>query len=224
MSADRNGAGIMDDRPRYAIGLHSAICGQRHISYLGVSPIPFNISDTMHPIFDAISVSFRPVTPEDQPLVLELYGIVRDPEFAPLGLNQQQRDDLMTMQLALMTQHYESHHPNRMETIILRDGEWAGRLIVMDMEEEVRLGDIMVRPEHRRFGICTSVMRYWVAEGIRKNKPITLHVERFNPAKNMYEREDFVVVGESPTHFLMEWQGDPEVALGRVAAFETSAQ
>lgn len=170
----------------------------------------------MSSIFDAISVTFRPVVPEDEPFVLDLYGIIRDPEISQLNWSQEQRDAFVKMQFDLMNLHYRTNHPDRIETIILREGAMAGRLIVMVMEDEVRLGDIMVLPEHRRYGICTAVMRHWVAEGVRTNKPIRLHVERFNPARSLYERENFALIGETPTHFLMEWQGNPDEALALI--------
>ncbi len=166
----------------------------------------------MNPTFESLDLTFRPITPEDYPFTLKIYRAIRGKELELTNWNEEQKMGFCDMQLRLMNHHYETHHPDKIETIVHWKGEPVARLIIIILENEVRLGDLMILPEYQNNGICTAIMRHWVAEGIKLGKPIRLHVERTNRAINLYQREKFQIVGESDTHYLMEWTGTPEEA------------
>jgi predicted GNAT family acetyltransferase len=42
-------------------------------------------------------------------------------------------------------------------------------------------------------------------EGLESGKPVTIHVETFNPAQRLYERLGFVAVDSSGAYQLMRW-------------------
>jgi hypothetical protein len=66
--------------------------------------------------------------------------------------------------------------------VILRDGHPVGRFYVARWEREIRIVDIALLPEHRRAGIGAFLLRDILAEGTHDRKPVTIHVEQFNPA------------------------------------------
>ena len=72
--------------------------------------------------------------------------------------------------------------------------------------QEIRIVDIALLPEHRKAGIGTALVSAIQSEAAQANKPVTIHVEQFNPARRLYERLGFRVVKEVGVYILMEWR------------------
>ena len=53
-----------------------------------------------------------------------------------------------------------------------------------------------------------SVYHEILEEGRLANKPVTIHVEVFNPARRLYERLGFQHVDSSGAYHLMRWSPD----------------
>jgi len=62
---------------------------------------------------------------------------------------------------------------------------------------------IEISPRFQRLGIGTAIIRDLLEEACRKQLPMSLCVLKTNPARRLYERLGFRVVGETETHFLM---------------------
>lgn len=88
--------------------------------------------------------------------------------------------------------------------IITLDGQDIGMLSIEERDAEVFLALIEIAPQHQHRGIGTAVIEKIIADGIRKSKPVLLHVLKVNPAKRLYDRLGFSVVAETPTHFHMK--------------------
>ena len=71
-------------------------------------------------------------------------------------------------------------------------------------EKEIRLVDIALLPEHRGGGVGSAILHEILAEGKAAGKPVTIHVERFNPALRLYERLGFVPIEERGPYLLMQ--------------------
>ena len=52
----------------------------------------------------------------------------------------------------------------------------------------------------------TSILRDLLAEGEAAGKPVTIHVEVYNPAMRFYERLGFRPIEERGPYLLMEWR------------------
>ena len=78
-------------------------------------------------------------------------------------------------------------------------------MVVVRMDQEIRLADIALMPEYRNAGIGTSLIRELLSEGAAAGKPVRLHVARTNRAQKLYSRLGFAKIGDTGTHFLMEW-------------------
>lgn len=161
--------------------------------------------------------AFRPITPDDAPFVRHLYGVTLRSQmpFEEAGLDHDQIEQLLNHQLAAQTLHYSSNYPEAEISIIEREGEPVGRLIIIHFEHELRLGDLMILPEHQNRGICSYIMNEYVAEGLASGRVIRLHVEKFNRAVELYTRQQFVVIEDLASHWLMEYrpgEAAPQVA------------
>ena len=100
---------------------------------------------------------------------------------------------------------YRDHYEGAQFDIILVDGAPAGRLYVHRRADEIRLVDITLLPDFRKGGLGTSILHDLMTEGRKAGKPVTIHVEVYNPAMKLYERLGFVPVEERGPYRLMKW-------------------
>ena len=118
----------------------------------------------------------------------------------------EQKDAFVRQQFEAQSVWYRDHYEGAQFDVILVDGEPAGRLYVHRRPNEIRLVDITLLPEYRQGGIGTSLLRDLLAEGEAAGKPVTIHVEIYNPAMRLYERLGFRPIEERGPYRLMEWR------------------
>ena len=152
-------------------------------------------------------VTFRPITPDDMEFLLRVYHSTREEELAMvLDWTAEQKDAFVQQQFNAQHVWYQDHYDGAQFDVILVDGVPAGRLYVHRRSREIRLVDITLLPEFRKGGIGTSLLRELLAEGEAAGKPVTIHVEVFNPAMRLYERLGFRPIEERGPYRLMEWR------------------
>ena len=151
-------------------------------------------------------ISFRPEQPADDAFLYALYASTRSGEMALTGWNDAQIDKFLRMQFQLQTTHYRKHFAEASFQIILLDDAPAGRIYVFYGPSEIRLMDIALLPPHRGLGIGRSIIENLLQEAARLDKPVTLHVERFNPALRLYQRLGFQVIEDQGVNFQMQWK------------------
>ena len=64
--------------------------------------------------------------------------------------------------------------------------------------------DISLLPEHRNRGIGTTLLKELFAESAATEKPVTIHVEKYNPAMRLYERLGFVPIADRGVYLLLQ--------------------
>jgi ribosomal protein S18 acetylase RimI-like enzyme len=151
-------------------------------------------------------ISFRPVRDDDRELLFRLYASTREEELAVTPWTEEQKTAFLRQQFEAQHAFYTEQFADAEYSIVLLGGEPAGRLYVDRREEEIRLIDIALLPEHRGQGVGGELMRDLLAEGEETGLPVTIHVERFNPALRLYERLGFRHVEEQGPYYLMEWR------------------
>ena len=149
-----------------------------------------------------MNVALRPVEPADDELLLRVYGSTRADELALTDWSEEQKDAFVRHQFDAQWQHYREHYPGARFDVILVDGEPVGRLYVDRWASETRIMDIALLPEHRGSGIGRALIEEIQAEG----REVTVHVERFNRAQELYRRLGFVAEEAGPVYVLMRWQ------------------
>ena len=153
-------------------------------------------------------ISLRPITPEDDSFLRRLFASTRAEELAITGWSDEQKAAFCRMQFDAQSAHYRAHYGDGSFDIIERDGAAAGRLLVWRSGKEILIVDIALLPEHRGAGIGTKFLRELQDEARSAGKPLTIHVERYNPARQLYERLGFKIVEEQQVYLLMEWESD----------------
>jgi len=87
--------------------------------------------------------------------------------------------------------------------IVVVDGQDVGDLEVEWREDSAFIARIALAPGFQHRGIGTAILKDILAEAKSMGLPVTLHVLRPNPARRLYERLGFAVVGETPERFFM---------------------
>jgi ribosomal protein S18 acetylase RimI-like enzyme len=151
-----------------------------------------------------IAVATRAIGPDDEPFLRRVYAGTRAEELAIVPWDDAQKDAFLAMQFDAQHRYYHDQFPDASFDLILRDGEPVGRLYVDRRDDEIRIIDIALLPEARGEGIGGKLLGDLLAEAGASDKPIRIHVERYNRAMSLYVRLGFVSIGESELYFLME--------------------
>jgi GNAT superfamily N-acetyltransferase len=154
-----------------------------------------------------VSVSLRPITPDDLAFLLGLYRSTREEELAMVvDWSEEQKDWFIRMQFDAQHAWYQEHYIGASFDVILVDGVPAGRLYVHRRETEIRLVDISLLPKARGRSLGTTLLRGLCDEAETAGKPLTIHVEKYNPAMRLYQRLGFTCIDENGPYDLMEWK------------------
>ena len=152
------------------------------------------------------SIRFRPVTENDTPFLSRLYASTREDELRLVEWSDEQKQAFLQMQFIAQKAHYDKYYCDAEFMVIEKDDTPIGRLYVDRAPEDIRIIDIALMPEQRRSGIGTMLLEEILAEGAATSRPVTIHVERYNPALRLYERLGFRHVDDNGIYFLMKWE------------------
>jgi ribosomal protein S18 acetylase RimI-like enzyme len=150
-------------------------------------------------------VTLRPATDDDYRFMRELYGATRAEEMKQFAFPEEQKRAFLDQQFSAQFEHYGIHYPTCERNIIERDGVPVGRLWIDEWRDQIRLVDIALTEDARGSGIGTALLKDVLARGERAGKPVTIHVESYNPALRLYERLGFEKVDTNGVYFLMRW-------------------
>jgi ribosomal protein S18 acetylase RimI-like enzyme len=134
----------------------------------------------------AEKVELRPAAPEDFDMALNLYLITMKPLTAELMIWDENK------QTSAFTEQWKVEDVQ----IILLEGRKVGWLQTAETASEIFLQQLFVSPEYQGRGIGSKVLQTLLQHWERTGKPVGLTVLKNNPARRLYERHGFTVVGE----------------------------
>jgi GNAT superfamily N-acetyltransferase len=177
-------------------------------------------------VVTAMSIELRMVAPEDHGFLYSVYASTRADEMRLVNWDTRQTETFLRMQFGAQLAFYAEHYPNARYQIILLDGQRAGRLYTDWWASEIRIMDIALLPEYRGRGIGSTVLHTILEEARAINLPVTIHVERFNPALRWYAGLGFRQQEDKGVYLLMAW--DPQhtertAYVGQATKFQFSA-
>ena len=155
-----------------------------------------------------MNITLRPIEPGDEAFLYRVYASTREPEMAMTNWTDEQKEAFLRMQFTAQHSYYQEYYPEAAFLVVMLDGEPVGRFYVARWANEVRGIDIAILPEYRNAGIGTAILKDLMAEADMSGKPLTMHVEQFNPAIRWYERLGFTRKGERGVYYLMEYRGE----------------
>jgi ribosomal protein S18 acetylase RimI-like enzyme len=151
----------------------------------------------------------RPVTDEDREFLFRLYASTRQEELAMVDWDAERKEAFLRMQFDAQTRYYAENYPGASFQVIEFEGKRAGRLYVDRWEAEIRIIDIALLPGFRRGGMGTALIREILAEGQERGLPVSIHVERMNPAIGLYRRLGFRLLEDKGVYRLLIWTPEP---------------
>ena len=91
----------------------------------------------------------------------------------------------------------------RASQIVLVDGRAVGVVAVERRADGYFIGNIAIDPAWQGRGVGAAIIRDIQGAAAREGGLVRLRVLKVNPARRLYERLGFVVVGETATHYLL---------------------
>jgi ribosomal protein S18 acetylase RimI-like enzyme len=108
----------------------------------------------------------------------------------------------------LQTLHFHRHYVDASFQLVLDEDDPIGRLYTDRTGSAIHILDIAVIPERRREGIGTAILRDLQMEAAQARKNLTLYVEIFNPAQELYKRLGFHPIQDEGVYMLFEWTAE----------------
>jgi ribosomal protein S18 acetylase RimI-like enzyme len=152
------------------------------------------------------NASLRSVTEADLGFLYEVYASTRQDELQGVAWSAEQKNEFLRFQFEAQHRYYLQQFPSASYSVVVVDGNAAGRLYIDRRNDEIRIIDIALLPEYRRRGIGSSLVAAILDEALPPTRVVRIHVERDNPALRLYERLGFERIEDQGVYWLMEWR------------------
>lgn len=148
----------------------------------------------------------RPMTPDDDPFLHELYADLQTPDLSLLGWEPTRTAALVDLQFSARQVAYRDEHPDAEDWAVVVEGDVAGRLLWARRPTGHRVVDIALLTRHRGHGIGTALMTEVLGVAAGAGVAVELAVEAGNDhLVRWYERLGFGVVSRGAVHLGMAW-------------------
>ncbi|WP_245578851.1 GNAT family N-acetyltransferase [Cucumibacter marinus] len=148
-------------------------------------------------------MGYRVETEADQDILIALYRSTRESELAQTPWDEAEKQAFVAMQFRAQHTHYRAHYPDALWLIIERGCEAIGRLYLERWSDEHRIIDIALIPAARGHGFGGAILADLIEEAEAVGKPVSIHVEKTNPAMSLYRRLGFAVVEDKGVYDLL---------------------
>ncbi len=163
---------------------------------------------TRYSVFQSTNMpdlTLRSITADDLPFLYQVYAGTRTEELAQTDWTDEQKTAFLQQQFTAQHDYYLTNYLAAQFQIIEWQGGSIGRLYVDRWADQIRIMDIALLPDQRGHGIGTQLLEAILNEGRLAGLPVTIHVERFNPALRWYERLGFRVVEDKGVYYFLKW-------------------
>ncbi|HZQ27509.1 MAG TPA: GNAT family N-acetyltransferase [Acidimicrobiales bacterium] len=152
----------------------------------------------------APGITLRPSTHDDDAVLRAIYASTRAAEMDLVPWTDEEKQAFVTSQFDLQDAAYKGGYDDARFLMIERDGVAVGRLYLAWFPGDLHVIDIALLPEHRGAGIGSALMGAVLAEADAGGLSVSLYVERWNPARRLYERLGFEYGVEEGVYVRME--------------------
>lgn len=161
-----------------------------------------------------IDITYVPLLDSDEiPLLTRIYGSTRMPELAQTGWTDEQKDAFIRHQFHAQHTYYRHQvYPDADYYLLLQGDTPIGRLYLERhlIPGTIRIIDITLLPEFHNQGIGRDILTQVQEEARSQQKSVSIHVERFNPAFNLYTSLGFKTISDfNEVYLFMEWTPEP---------------
>ncbi|SHL69821.1 GNAT family N-acetyltransferase [Flavobacterium chilense] len=154
-------------------------------------------------------ISLRDIQDSDLAVLCKIYGSTRTEELEK-GTNwsDEQKNIFIEHQFSAQHEYYQKNYIGAKFYIIEKDNVTIGRLYIDFFFEKkgIRIIDITLLPDWRDKNIGSSILKEILEKAAKEKLKVTIHVESFNPAMNLYKKLGFIKISETNgIYHLMEW-------------------
>jgi ribosomal protein S18 acetylase RimI-like enzyme len=153
----------------------------------------------------ALTPGLRTARPGDAEVLYQIYASTREEELAPVPWDAATKEAFLRMQFAAQDTDYHAKFPNACYDLIVAGERVLGRMYLYRGKRVWELLDIALLPQYRSQGIGTRLLTDLLDEARAAAKPVRIYVERFNPARHLYDRLGFHEITDHGVYQLMEW-------------------
>ncbi|MGE3466695.1 MAG: N-acetyltransferase family protein [Pyrinomonadaceae bacterium] len=151
-------------------------------------------------------IALRPAMPDDRDFLVRVYEASREIELSMTPWSTAERLAFARLQFDAQTRHYGEVYPDSTNSVILYDGEPAGRLHLNRGPDQIAILDITVLPAYRLKGIATSLITSLQAEAKESGCSLRVFVEDFNPSQAMFLGVGFEIAAREGINLRLEWR------------------
>ncbi len=138
-----------------------------------------------------LAVAVRTETEADLDFSAALYALTRESELAAVAWPAEAKLAFCRQQFDAQHAHYRQHYTDAQFLVIDLDGTPAGRVYFEQTGKELRLMEITLVTTARNRGIGGAMSDLLLRHAHASGVIMGLHVEPFNPARRLYQRQGF---------------------------------
>jgi ribosomal protein S18 acetylase RimI-like enzyme len=155
------------------------------------------------------------MTEGDMPFLLRLYTATRAEEVAVTGWPPEQQVQFLQQQFQAQHHHYTTYYPAAEWLVVEKGRTPVGRLYLEEWPSQFRVIDIALMPEARGQGYGTALIAEIFRRALLSGKKVSIHVEKNNPARALYDRLGFEKAEDKGVYDLLEWSfvGDAQAKM-----------
>nr|WP_199001597.1 GNAT family N-acetyltransferase [Flavobacterium sp. ASV13] len=154
-------------------------------------------------------IGLRDIQDSDLAVLCKIYGSTRTEELEKgTNWNDEQKNIFIEHQFSAQHEYYQKNYIGAKFYIIEKDNVTIGRLYIDFFFEKkgIRIIDITLLPDWRDKNIGSSILKEILEKAAKEKLKVTIHVESFNPAMNLYKKLGFIKISETNgIYHLMEW-------------------
>jgi ribosomal protein S18 acetylase RimI-like enzyme len=150
-------------------------------------------------------LSCRTVSVSDAEFLQELYGTTRSSEMAMVPWGNDQKARFIEVQFKAQHKFYQDQFAQAEFGVISKNDVDIGRLYIDQRESELRIIDIALMPNYQKMGLGKALLKAVQTVAIELQRPITIHVEKNNPAMTLYEKLGYEFLEDQGVYHLMRW-------------------
>lgn len=155
------------------------------------------------------NITLRNIQESDLPILCKIYGSTRTEELENgTDWSDEQKNIFIEHQFSAQHEYYQKNYLGAKFYIIEKENTTVGRLYIDFFFEQkgVRIIDITLLPDWRGKNIGSSILKEILQKAAKADRNVTIHVESFNPAMELYKRLGFTKISETNgVYHLMEW-------------------
>ena len=158
--------------------------------------------------WDIKDLTQRETLPDDEGFLFEIYLSSRGDDLTAMGWDAERSRNFLETQYAAQQRFLKANYPQGEDRVIILDTQPIGRIVVERNDQEIRVADVALLPQYRNSGIGTYLIRELLTEAARLGRPFRTQVTRSSAALSLFERLGVVKIGETGSHYQMEWRAD----------------